>query len=87
MEELEDLKYQQRVEQTKRMIEEVRIQELEEEENRGKRMDPRTAEEIPDDTDDLENEAELEAWKWREFNRIIREREREKERVMVSIGD
>ena len=55
MEELEDLKYQQRVEQTKRMIEEVRIQELEEEENRGKRMDPRTAEEIPDDTDISEN--------------------------------
>lgn len=66
------------------MIEEVRVQELEEEENRGKRRDPHTAEEIPDDTDDLENEEELNAWKWREFNRIIRDRKREEERLRVS---
>ncbi|KAK8790179.1 hypothetical protein WA588_000347 [Blastocystis sp. NMH] len=61
------------------MIENVRIHEIEEEENWGKKKDPRTAEEIPDDTDNLEDPEERNAWRWREFNRILRDRQREEE--------
>ncbi|KAK8795813.1 hypothetical protein WA171_003781 [Blastocystis sp. BT1] len=80
LEELEELKYKQRVRETQKMIEEVKVKEIEEEENRGKKKDPRTEEEIPDDTDDLNNPDEKEAWRWREFYRILRERQREEQR-------
>lgn len=40
-------------------------------------------EEIPDDTDDLEDEAEIQAWKEREFRRIMRAREKEEQRKQV----
>ena len=83
MEEIEELKREQRKIETQKMIEEVNVRELEDEENRGKKKDPRTAEEIPDDTDDLEDAAEREAWRWREFNRILRSRLREEERLRV----
>ena len=83
MEELEELKYEQRVRETQKMIEEVKVKEIEEEENRGKKKDPRTDEEIPDDTDDLDNPDEKEAWRWREFYRILRERQREEQRQQV----
>lgn len=79
LEELETLKYEQRVKETQKMIENVRIHEIEEEENWGKKKDPRTAEEIPDDTDNLEDPEERNAWRWREFNRILRDRQREEE--------
>ena len=65
------------------MIEEVKVKEIEEEENRGKKKDPRTEEKIPDDTDDLNNPDEKEAWRWREFYRILRERQREEQRKQV----
>ena len=83
LEELEELKYEQRVRETQKMIEEVKVKEIEEEENRGKKKDPRTDEEIPDDTDDLDNLEEKEAWRWREFYRILRERQREEQRLQV----
>ena len=83
LEELEELKYKQRVRETQKMIEEVKVKEIEEEENRGKKKDPRTEEEIPDDTDDLNNPDEKEAWRWREFYRILRERQREEQRKQV----
>ena len=83
LEELETLKYEQRVKETQKMIENVRIHEIEEEENRGKKKDPRTAEEIPDDTDNLEDPEERNAWRWREFNRILRDRQREEEHQQV----
>ena len=83
LEELEELKYKQRVRETQKMIEEVKVKEIEEEETRGKKKDPRTEEEIPDDTDDLNNPDEKEAWRWREFYRILRERQREEQRKQV----
>ena len=51
--------------------------------NAQKRKDPHTLEEIPDDTDDLEDEAEIQAWKEREFRRIMRAREKEEQRKQV----
>lgn len=81
---METLKYEQRVKETQKMIENVRIHEIEEEENWGKKKDPRTAEEISDDTDNLEDPEERNAWRWREFNRILRDRQREEEHQQVS---
>lgn len=40
-------------------------------------------EEIPDDTDNLEDPAEIQAWKEREFRRIMRAREKEEQRRQV----
>ena len=54
-----------------------------EQQNAQKRKDPHTLEEIPDDTDDLEDEAEIQAWKEREFRRIMRAREKEEQRKQV----
>lgn len=44
---------------TQKMIMEVNLREIEERENQGKKKDPHTLEEIPDDTDDLTDEAEI----------------------------
>ena len=86
LEELEELKREQRKKETQMLIEEVNVRELEEEENRGKKKDPHTAEIIPDDTDDLNDPAERDAWRWREFNRILQDRQREEERLQVMMG-
>lgn len=93
-EEEEELKRQKRYEQvrargmrdgqTQRMIVEENLREIEERENQGKKKDPHTLEVIPDDTDDLTNEAEIQAWKQREFERIMRERVKEEERLRVA---
>ena len=68
---------------TQKMIMEVNLREIEERENQGKKKDPHTLEEIPDDTDDLTDEAEIQAWKQREFERIMRERVKEEVRQEV----
>ena len=93
-EEEEELRRQKRYEQvrargvcddqTQRMIVEENLREIEERENQGKKKDPHTLEVIPDDTDDLTNEAEIQAWKQREFERIMRERVKEEERLRVA---
>ena len=68
---------------TQKMIMEVNLREIEERESQGKKKDPHTLEEIPDDTDDLTDEAEIQAWKQREFERIMRERVKEEARQEV----
>lgn len=68
---------------TQKMIMEANLREIEERENQGKKKDPHTLEEIPDDTDDLTDEAEIQAWKQREFERIMRERVKEEARQEV----
>ena len=65
------------------MIINEKVRELEEEEALRHKRDSRTLQEMVDDTDDLENEEEIQAWKQREFDRIMRTRLRDEERKAV----
>lgn len=66
------------------MIVEDKLREIEEDEAANQRRDARTLEVMPDDTDDLENEEEIQAWKQREFDRIMRFRLKEEQQLAVS---
>ena len=65
------------------MIVEEKLREIEEDEAANQKRDARTLEVMPDDTDDLENEEEIQAWKQREFDRIMRFRMKEEEQLFV----
>ena len=65
------------------MIVEEKLREIEEDESANQKRDARTLEVMPDDTDDLENEEEIQAWKQREFDRIMRFRMKEEEQLFV----
>ena len=66
---------------------EENIRELEERESANQQKDIHTLEVIPDDTDDLMDEAEIQAWKQREIARIMRSRVQEAERIFVRIRE
>lgn len=65
------------------MIVEEKLREIEEDEAANQKRDARTLEVMPDDTDDLENEEEIQAWKQREFDRIMRFRMKEEQQLFV----
>ena len=65
------------------MIVQEKLREIEEDEAANQRRDARTLEIMPDDTDDLENEEEIQAWKQREFDRIMRFRLKEEQQMAV----
>ena len=65
------------------MIVEEKLREIEEDEAANQKRDARTLEIMPDDTDDLENEEEIQAWKQREFDRIMRFRMKEEQQLFV----
>ena len=65
------------------MIVKEKLREIEEDEAANQRRDARTLEIMPDDTDDLEDEEEIQAWKQREFDRIMRFRLKEEQQLAV----
>ena len=69
--------------ETQKLIIETNLREIEERENAAKRKDPYTLEDIPDDTDNLDDESEIQAWKEREFKRIMKARTAEEQRLHV----
>lgn len=71
--------------QTQQMIIADKLREIEEEEAANQKRDARTLEVMPDDTDNLEDEAEIQSWKQREFDRIMRFRLKEEELLAVVI--
>lgn len=69
------------------MIVEEKLREIEEDEAANQKRDARTLEVMPDDTDDLEDEEEIQAWKQREFDRIMRFRLKEEQQLLVGDGE
>lgn len=68
------------------MIVKEKLREIEEDEAANQRRDARTLEVMPDDTDDLEDEEEIQAWKQREFERIMRFRLKEEQQLAVGVS-